>query len=207
VLFGIDPGFNPDPTAIVVMYITNGKWYQHARLNWYGVEYPDQAKLIAYLDQKFNPSSIGIDEGGPGKPVVQFLLADDKYKERNFNEKIVPINFASSITFGVDDEGNDLKTRAKEFAVRNLQQLTNTKKIVFSRLDEELITELERTTFTKSVNGNVTFRTFTEKGGARGSDHNMSAYLAGFTGWYLRFEGFFQHEKPVKLIRSRWMFK
>ena len=205
VLIGIDLGYT-DPTAVLIHYLSNDKWYQHARLKWVQIPYNDQEKLIASLAEKFNPGLMGIDEGSSGKAVIQHLFNDDKHKNRHFDQIIEPINFASTITIGQDEEGKDIKVRAKAHGVQYLQELTNTHKIVYPRRDEELISELERTTYTKSIQGQLTFKTATLHGGMRGGDHNLAALLSGFLAWYLRNESTFnlQQNKP-RLLRPRWM--
>lgn len=205
-LLGIDPGFT-DPTAICGMYQVNEKWYQLFRLNWFGIEYPEQVKLIAYLDGKYNPSIIGIDDGSSGKALIQMLKTEEKYKDRKFKDKIIPIGFASTVTIGQDEDGNDLKVRTKQHGVEYLQQLTNNHKIVYSKYDDELLTEFERTTYTKAPNGMLAFRTLTERGSERGADHNLSAYLCGFLGWYLVHESLFNTPEKSKLIGARWIFR
>lgn len=205
VLFGIDLGFT-EPTAITIQYLTDGKWKQLCRLTWYSIEYALQEKMIAALDTKYNPSIIGIDDGGPGKATVQRLMTDDLFREHKFKDKIVPINFASTVSIGVDEDGNDIKIRAKEFSVQYLQQLTTTNKIVYSKLDEDLISEFERTTYTKSIGGTLSFKTFTERGGDRGADHTLAAYLAGFLAWYIKKESSFSAKPKPILTRARWGF-
>jgi hypothetical protein len=202
VIFGVDLGYT-EPTAIVVMYQSNEKWYQLARLNWFSVDYDEQRKLLMALDGKYNPAIIGIDEGS-NKAFVQLIMADEKYKDRKFSERIVPINFSASVAVGKDEDGEDLKLRAKEFSVQYLQQLTNLQKIVYTKQDEELITEFERTTYTKSIGGQITFRTYTQRGSDRGSDHNLAAYLSGFLAWYIKKESFFVINSRPKLAKATW---
>jgi hypothetical protein len=207
ILFGIDIGLTVDPTVIIIMYLSNGAWYQHARLVWRQIDAPEQERLIAFLDNKFNPHLIGTDDGSSGKPIIQHLLMDEKYKDRKFNDRLVAINFASTVSIGKDEEGNDIKIRAKEYSVQYLQQLSNNHRIVYSKLDEELITEFERTTYTKSISGHISFKTFTERGGERGGDHNLAAYLSGFLAWYIRNESTFILTPKPKLFSSRWIIK
>jgi hypothetical protein len=206
ILFGIDIGLT-DPTVIIIMYLSNGAWYQHARLVWYQIDSPEQERLIAFLDNKFNPHLIGADEGSSGKAILQHLLLDEKYKDKKFSERLVPINFASTVSIGPDADGNDIKIRAKEYSVQYLQQLSNNHRIVYSKLDEDLITEFERTTYTKSISGHISFKTFTERGGERGGDHNLAAYLSGFLAWYIRNESTFILTPKPKLFSSRWIIK
>lgn len=204
VLFGIDLGYT-DPTSILVLYLINDKWWFHARLNWIQVPYPKQEKLIAFLASKFNPHLIGVDEGSSGKSLTQHLLQDPAYQDYNFKNRLIPINFATSISIGKDEEGKDITTRTKEFAVPYVQEIVNTHRLVFSERDEEFITELERTTYLKTASGRKVFRTYTERGGLRGDDHNLSALLSAFMAWYLSYESLTGYTKRPKLFSARWI--
>ena len=204
IMFGIDLGYT-DPTAIVVLYRIMDRWRQLVRMNWHQIPYDMQENLISYLANKYPPSIIGVDEGSSGKAVIQHLLNDEKYRARKFNDILIPVNFASTITIGRDEENKEIKVRAKEFGVPYLQELTNTHKIVYPTRDEDLITELERTTYTKSASGRLTFRTFTEGGGLRGGDHNLAAYLSAFIAYYLVNE-YGQIQQKVSLYSPRWIY-
>ena len=157
------------------------------------------------MDNKFNSELIGVDEGGAGKATVQHLLNDEKYAKRKFPEKLIPINFASNFAIGLDEDGKEIKQRAKEFGVQYLQEKVNTHQIIFPESDDDLITELERTTYTKGPTGQLTFKTFTARGGERGSDHNLAALLSGFLAWYHRHDSLFHFEPKPKLFRPKWI--
>jgi hypothetical protein len=203
-IFGIDLG-QVEPSAIAILYMVNEKWYQLARLQWYGLAWPYQEKLIAYLDSKYNPSVIGIDESGVGKPTVQRLMMERKFAEHDFASRMVPVNYASTVSIGLDEDGKDIKVRTKQFSVEYLQQLVNTHRIVFSKNDMDLIVEFERTSFIKTMSGNIQFKTFTDLGSDRGADHSLAAYLSGFVGWYLKNESLFSLVPTVKLYsKTQW---
>jgi len=204
VIFGIDLGYT-DPTAIIIMYRYLDRWRQLARLIWKQVSYDHQKDLISFLITRYNPTLVGIDEGSSGKAVIHDLLNAPKYAEKHLEKVVIPINFSASIPIGKDEDGKDITVRTKEFGVPYLQQLANSHKIVFPEKDEELITELERTTYTKSPSGHLVFRTYTERGGMTGDDHNLAAYLAAFVGWYLENETLNQYRQQVSLYSPKWI--
>jgi hypothetical protein len=75
------------------------------------------------------------------------------------------------------------------FAVIVLQDYVNNHKVIFSHKDLEMITELERMTYTKTQTGEVVYKTLTPKGGKRGEDHNTSALLCAVLSYYVLIEG------------------
>lgn len=204
-LMGIDLGYT-EPTSIVVLYEKKGQIFEHARIEMVKVQYPIQEKLINFLDTKFNqPSIIGVDSGGPGKGLVQHLLQDDDYVHKNFEKRLVPIEFGSWLSLGIDTEGNDIKVKTKPYSVTLLQEYSNSHKIVYSSTDLDLITELERMTYTKTPTGDITYRTLTPRGGQRGDDHNTAAMLAGMMAYFLKREHrlLFKPKKP--LLKPKWV--
>ena len=69
----------------------------------------------------------------------------------------------------------------------------------------DLIAELERMTYSKSVSGDIQYKTLTPKGGKRGEDHFTSALLCAGVAYYLQNETLIANKKPVKLFSARWL--
>lgn len=204
IIMGIDLGYT-EPTSIMILYEKNGIIREHARINFYKVAYPTQEKLIDYLDTKFGrPQVIGIDTGNE-KGLVQHLLEDEAYLHKNFIKRLLPVMFGSWLSLGETSEGEEIKTKVKPHSVTLLQQFTNSHRIVYSSTDLELVTELERMTYTKTPIGEVIYKTLTPKGGKRGEDHNTSAMLCAMIAYYMLIEGqlFSKPQKP--LAKSRWV--
>jgi len=203
-LFGIDLGFT-DPTAIVILFMDNvGRLRFHGRIRLDKVNYFIQEKIIDWLDSKFNPSVIGIDEGSAGKAVIPRLQEHDDFIHKDFRKRIIPINFSSQIVMGVDSQGNEIKNKTKPFSVGVLQDYTQNHKILYSSTDLEMVTELERMTYTRTLNGDIVYRTLTERGGKRGEDHFSSALLCGVLAYYLQNETLNFKPTKVKLAKSQW---
>lgn len=204
VIMGIDLGYT-EPTSIMILYEKNGIIKEHARINFYKVAYPQQEKLIDYLDTKFGrPEVIGIDVGNE-KGLAQHLLEDDAYLHKNYVKRLYPVSFGAWLVLGENLEGEEIKVKVKPHSVTLLQEFTNSHRIIYSSTDIELVTELERMTYTKTPTGEVIYKTLTPKGGKRGEDHNTSAMLCAMVAHFMLIEGqlFSKPQKP--LAKSRWV--
>jgi hypothetical protein len=177
----------------------------HGRVQLTKVSYPLQEKIIDFLDSKFNPIIIGIDKGSAGISVVQRLQDSNEFAHKNYAKKLIPVDFSSWIVLGIDTDGSEVKSKTKPFSVSVLQEYTNNHKIVYSSTDLELVTELERMTYTKSVNGEISYRTLTSQGGKKGEDHFTSAMLCMVMAYYLNNEFILQNARKKKLIGFSWL--
>lgn len=204
VIMGVDLGYT-EPTAIIIMYQdTRGNFKFHARITLRKVAYPIQAQIIDWLDSKYNPVLIGVDAGNTGKSEIQRLQMEPQFKRKNYTERLLPIDFNSNITLGIDSDGKDIVARTKPFSVSVVQEYTNSHRIVYTTTDFDMISELERMTYTKTTHGNIVYRTLTPRGGQKGEDHHTSALLCGMLAFYLRHEQILSTPKKKKLFTPRW---
>jgi hypothetical protein len=203
IFFGIDLGFT-EPTAISIFYLDGSEKIRfHGRIRLTKVSYPIQEKIIDILNRKFSPFVIGIDEGQTGKSVRQHLIEEPQYKNSLYKEVMMPIDFSAWLTLGVDDDGKEIKSKTKPFTVSLLQDFTNNHRVIFSHTDPDMIIELERMTYSKNPNGDISYKTLTERGGKRGEDHFTSALLCGVAAYYFTRE--YSIAKPkIRLARSAW---
>lgn len=205
VILGIDLGYT-EPTAIFVMYLdSHDRLKFHAKLKLSKVSYPIQEKIIDLLDSKFKPMIIGVDEGNAGKNVRQHLVEDKEYLHKNYKDRLIPIDFSSSLIVGISSDGEEIKSKTKPFMVSILQEYTNNHKIIYSTTDPDIISELERMTYTKNPNGDIAYKTLTERGGKRGEDHFTSALLCGVGAYYLQNELQITKDKPI-LMKPSWVY-
>lgn len=206
VIIGADLGYT-DPTAIVVLYEKKGKIKEHARIVLQKVEYPMQIKLLDYLDTKFNyPEIWGIDAGSSGKAVTQTLISNDEYLHKNYKKRLYPVEFGSWLSLGETEDGEEIKMKLKPYSVTLLQEYTNSHKLVYSSTDMDLITEMERMTYTKNQNGDISYRTLTPGGGKRGADHNVAALLSGIIAYFTKVEGQLFGKKRKRLATAfKWV--
>lgn len=206
-IFGIDLGYT-DPTIILIWYRykRSDSWKYLARIRLNSVDYHKQEGIIDKLDSHYSPDMLAIDAGHSGKAVVQHLRNDPKYSHKHYQERVVPIEFRSSIPVGIDEEGKEVEVRAKQFGMELLQSKLNNHRYKLTWKDESLINELERTTYRRTPSGELVFRTTTPRGGIRkGEDHNLSAFLCAVIGYYLKFElNSFEWQQRPELYKPRW---
>lgn len=204
IVFGIDLGYT-EPTAINIMYLDGRDNLRfHGRIRLSKVSYHIQEKLIDILDSRFNPDIIGMDRGNAGIDVIQTLQEHTDYLHKNYKERLYPVDFSSTVIIGTDQDGNDNKVRAKPFFVSVLQEMSNNHRIIYSSTDTEMITELERMTYTKNPNGEISYKTLTERGGKRGEDHFTAALLCGVGAFHMIRE-FTRITPKIKLMKALWV--
>lgn len=206
VVLGIDLGYT-EPSAIICLYLVDTVWYILFRLELYQINYNTQEKVFDLLDTKYNPAYIGIDAGagGQGKSIVHNLINRDEYTDKSFGERLVPVEFAGTVVVGYDELGHELKERIKPFSVSKLQQTVNGHYIALSIRDEDLITELENITYTKSLSGNVIYKVRSTKGGNSGDDHNFAALLTFCMVMFEKYEHLTSKAKGKRLYGSKWL--
>lgn len=204
-IMGIDLGYT-EPTAITILYLDDkGQFKFHGRIKLSKVSYPIQEKIIDLLDTKFEPMLIGMDEGNSGKNVRQHLTMDREYSKKNYTKRLIPIDFSSWTVIGIDSDGSEIKSKTKPFTVSILQDYSNNQKLIYSTTDLDMVSELERMTYSKSVNGEITYKTLTDRGGKRGEDHFTSALLCGIGAYHIT-NGMNLNVEKKKLFRPSWIF-
>ncbi len=204
VIIGIDLGYT-EPTAITIMYLDGKDRLKfHGRIKLTKVSYPTQEKIIDLLDTKYNPSLLGVDKGNAGMALIQNLQEHTDYLHKNYKQRLYPVDFSSWVSLGVNSDGEENKVKAKPFFVSVLQEKSNNHQIVYSTTDPDMITELERMTYTRNPNGDISYKTLTEKGGKRGEDHFTSALLCGVGAFHMTTE-FVKNAPKIKLLRAMWV--
>ena len=204
VVMGIDLGYT-EPTAIIIQYIDDKDRLRfHGRIRLTKVSYPLQERIIDFLDTRFNPGIIGVDEGNAGMSVIQNLMEHQDFAHKNYKQRLYPVNFSSSVSLGINSDGIENKVKAKPFFVSVLQEMSNSHRIIYSSTDTDMITELERMTYSKNPNGDISYKTMTVGGGKKGEDHFTSALLCGVGAFHMTRE-FIKAAPKLKLLRARWI--
>lgn len=207
-IVGIDLGYT-QPTAINVLYKLedSNKWYFLLRLELHQVAYDEQEKIINRLDTRYNPTYIGMDvgAGGQGKSLYHNFINSERYADKSFAERLVPVEFGGTVVVGIDEEGQELKERVKQFSASKLQQMANNHEVVFSVRDMDLITELERIAYHRTPSGNIVYKALTPGGSDRGDDHNFAALLTFAMVLFERYDLMNLRPRKPKLYRSRWI--
>lgn len=204
-IFGFDLGYN-EPSAWWIMYkAKDGLIKFHCRIELQKVAYPIQAKLIDFLDTKFNPIVIGIDEGSVGFSEIQRMKMDETLIHKNYEDRVVPWASQGNIELGYDTDGNKITQLIKPFSVNLAQEWSNTHRVVFSSTDLEFISELERMTYMRTEAGRLVYRTSSPTGGLKGDDHFTTGFLCGLFAYHVKVELEEMNPRKRKLAGARWI--
>jgi hypothetical protein len=201
---GYDVGFSPDPGVYFIMYedLQSGKWKNLARIVMQRVEYALQREVLVWLDRIYKFEFIGIDMGGPGKVQYQDLSGNlNQYNEYNYLQRLYPVEFGSFIVVAVDEDGNEKKEQMKKHAVETLSRwVQQDHAFVFSKDDDNLMAELERTKFRRTITGEPVY--FTD------DDHQMAAMMCAI----MAYENTYgvsvlrvKDEIKIKLLPAKWL--
>jgi nicotinamide riboside kinase len=198
---GYDPGFSPDPAVFMIIYRDpkTMAWRTLVRYVLQRVEYAIQREVLRYLDQVYEFDFLGIDMGGIGKVQYQDLTGElSIYKERSFLERIFPVEFGGQMVVAIDEQGNEKKDLIKRVAVEMLSRWVYERQIEFAKTDDDLMTELERTKFTRTITGEPVYRT--------DDDHQMSALMCALMAYEHKFGVPIAKAEPnVQLLAARWL--
>lgn len=201
VVCGIDCGF-VDPTIISIIGYKNGTWYMLARYIFHRVDFATQEKIIDWLDQFYHFQVIGIDigSGGGGTQMLHSFLYRQEYSAQNYEGRIIPVQFGEKVAVGYDSEGKELTQTTKTLGASLLVQNIQAHQLVFSEHDHEAISQLERITKQKSINGDDRYFILSEKGnGASPDDHLFASLIC----WAIATRDMsFQKRKRKKLGKS-----
>jgi len=164
---GIDTGYTSDPSELVVFHEDDdGVAREILRVHGEQVPYPWLSELIRTLDVYFDFTGIGIDNGGNGLAVVQELTSLDKFKDREFVQRLKGFNFGGSTIVGFNDAGKPIKKRTKEYMTSLINGSMQRRDIAFATTDRQLEEQFATQTYMMS-NGRVTY--------SKGNDHIIDA--------------------------------
>ena len=169
--------------------------------------------LILSVKEKFPPPSFWsnfrnsiVNESQSEFSFEQHLKEDKEYVHKEYKKRLIPIDFQSYIAIGLTKDGEEIKQKAKPLAVNVAQEYANSHRLIFSIKDLEFVTELERMTYTKTLSGDIVYRTLTERGGKSGADHFTSALLCAMLAWHRENEYInYTKTSKKKLFISRWI--
>lgn len=203
-LFAIDTGF-ADPTVIQVFgYGEDGVWRTLIRYRLTRIPFPEQIQIIDWLNDVYDPVKIGIDmgAGGGGMTIVQDLLTDKYPKAKGYERKISGVNFSDRVSIGENSDGTSIDLVIKSYGGQQLAKMVSEQELVFSELDMEGVSQLERVAYQRSPDGATRYFVLSERGqGASKDDHIFASYVV-FTACLLTMTLY----KPRKrLFGARWI--
>ena len=118
---GADLGESQDPTEFLIAEERINTLRRHTRLQMKGVSYHMQAEFLTAIDKLIDPDAErpcwGIDEGNAGRAVIGTLQKDDRFIDRDFENRIMPIQFGSAFD-AVDLEGDQIIDRKSDKPLR-----------------------------------------------------------------------------------------
>lgn len=118
---GADLGESQDPTEIFVAEQRGSTLRRHTRLHMKGVDYHMQAEFICAIDTLIDRHATrpcwGIDEGNAGRPVIGMLHKEERYNDRDFESRIMPIQFGSAFD-AVDLDGEQIIDKKSDKPMR-----------------------------------------------------------------------------------------
>lgn len=199
---GYDPGFT-EPAAFVILYqdVMTGKWKNLIRFILQKVEYPLQRETLAWLDRVYKFDFIGMDMGGVGKVQYQDLAGElSDYLDYKYTQRILPIEFGSYMTVAYDEDGVEKKDQVKRVAVETTSRWIHEGMFVFSQQDDDLMSELERTKYTRTLTGEPIYKTE--------DDHQFAALMCAIMAYEHNFGTpvtFTRREPNVKLLSAKWL--
>lgn len=180
VIISIDPGF-VDPTVIHIMGRDNkGVWRTFVRYRLTRIDFNEQQKIIDWLASYYNAVCIAIDvgAGGNGAAIMHNLINSAEYKSKNYDKRIIGLQFSENVIAGYDEQGEELKQDAKGYAANELAKLIQQGLLVFSEVDYEGISQIERIAKQKTMSGKDRYFVLNEKGaGADDDDHIFASYI------------------------------
>jgi hypothetical protein len=208
IVCGIDAGFSNDPSILTILYLYHNIWRELARYELRRIKYPNQAKIIDWLDNIYRFNMITLDAGSSGLALGQIMQEEEDYKYKNFSKRLVMVDFQGGVVTGFDDEGKEIKDRVRKFTIQTLQKWTQNDQIIaFSKQDDDMISELERVGFTRDMLGQPKYFVYSPQGGQRGEDHILASLLTWVYGYYYNY---FSPEKPKTrgklsdLVKGGW---
>jgi len=197
IIAGIDAGFSNDPTIITILWRNADTlvWREFTRIELRRIKYPDQAKIIDWLDSIYGFNMIAIDAGSSGLALCQILQDDNgEFKRKEFIKRLIPVDFQANVVTGYDDEEKEIKSRVRKFTIQTLQKWSQNDQIIaFTTQDDDVINELERVGFTRDMLGEPKFFVYSPQGGQRGEDHILASILTWVYGYYYKY---YSPEKP-----------
>lgn len=180
VVMAIDPAYT-DPTVIQVIGMNDkGEWRTYARYTVNRIDFVEQTTIIDWIATHFGANTISIDvgAGGNGASIMHTLIHDDKYRSKNYEKRVLGVNFSEKIVSGFTQDNEEMTLEAKNHGVNVLIQLIQNGELKFSDVDYEGISQIERIAKQKTLSGKDRYFILSERGvGADKNDHIFASYI------------------------------
>lgn len=179
IVLAIDTGFS-DPTIIQVFVLSEGTWRCAVRYRVQRIDYPEQEVIIDYIARAYNARKIAIDvgAGGGGAGIVQSLKTRPEFASGQYAHRLVPVQFNERVSVGIVGENQEITESYKAWATQELVRRIESKDLVFSEVDAEGVSQLERIARQRRASGHMHYFIISSKGhGETADDHIYASYL------------------------------
>ena len=176
---GIDCGFT-DPTIVSIMGLDkSGIWRMVLRYRIQRVESTTVEKIIDWLDSFYHFDTIGIDigSGGGGAQIIHSFLYRDEFRKKNYDTRVIGVQFGERVAVGFDAGGKELVQTTKSLGASILVQKLQQSQLMLSEIDHEAVSQIERITKIKGINGDDKYFILSEKGNGPSNDDHLFASL------------------------------
>jgi hypothetical protein len=178
-ILSIDPGFS-DPTIIQLMGLSENSWKCLARYRLQRIDYPEQEKIIDYLAKSYSVSKIAIDigAGGGGAGIMQSLKTRPEYASFDYANRIEGIQFNEKVSVASFENNVEITESFKAWATAEMIKNISSGLLVFSEIDAEGVSQLERVARQKRTSGHMHYYVVSPRGhGESTDDHIYASYL------------------------------
>ncbi len=182
-ILAVDTGFT-DPTIAQVMgQDKQGVWRTFVRYRLTRIPFPEQADVIDWLDSfyDFNMICVDLGAGGGGIGLTQDLQSNRFSKTKRYDKRIYGVRFNDNLDAGETVAGIPMKIQAKSYAGQELGRLVTEGRMVFSELDMEGVSQLERIAYQRRADGTNQYFVLSDKGAGKSTDDHIFASYVVFT--------------------------
>ena len=138
---GADLGFSQDPTEIYIKLIIGRVHRLVARVQLKGVSYDQQADAIDALDDIYDGGrgqmGLGLDFGNAGSAVVHILQGQERYAEKNYQDRLTGYQFGAAYD-AVNEDGEVILDKHTNKPVRSTAKELSTDLLTAKMYRQEL---------------------------------------------------------------------
>jgi hypothetical protein len=180
IVLAVDPAFSDYCIMQILCKDKHGFWRTYVRYRLQRIDFVEQEKIIDWIATHYHINKVIIDlgAGGNGAAIVHGLMHRDDYKGKQYDKRVIGVQFSEQIVVGYDDQNNELTQDAKSYAAEELAKLIHEGVLVFSEIDQEGISQMERITKKKLLNGKNQYFILTDNGRSKSDDdHIFASYI------------------------------
>jgi hypothetical protein len=134
--------------------------------------------------------------------IMQDLISDRYPRSKKYEQRLQGVQFSERISIGENSDGTSLDLIVKSYGGQQLAKMISTQEIVFSELDMEGVSELERVAYQRSADGMARYFVLSKQGaGMAKEDHIFASYVV-FVTCLLTMS---LHKPQKRLFGARWV--